>query len=268
MNSKIYTLKLNLGVFIKLKNLYTKQTLTLLVDTGADICLVKKAFVSKDTPINNNIFTNLCGIGEGKTKTIGLTNLELQTENVVFTFQFHVVNNNFPIYCDGIIGSNFLSEFNCKIDFCKNNELLLIRPNNFQHLSIPIHHTYTPNTILIPERPQVVRKINFNTNNQLLVPTQEISPGVFVANTLVSGDNAYIQILNCNNENLSIDVSNIITENLNNYDIIKPKEHDNNLERKDRIINTLSKNFPNEFKNELTNLCSKYTDIFALEIFL
>ena len=181
------------------------------------------------------------------------------------THKFHVVHNDFSIPCDRINGMDFLTQFNCKIDFMKNKEYLFLRPPNFQTLAIPIQNTCNNNYIVLPARSQVIRKVLLNTNHkELLVLNQEVQPGVYIANTLVQGDNAYIRILNNNKTDVTIKITNIKTENLENYDIYS-KQTIKHKNRKNKILEKLSANFPNEFKNELTTLCTNYVDIFGLE---
>jgi len=58
-----------------------------------------------------------------------------------------------------------------------------------------------------------------------------------------------------------VKVNKIQFENLTDYDI-----HNSNLEnRSEQVISKLRKNFPEQFKNQLTELCTRYSDVFGLE---
>ena len=181
--------------------------------------------------------------------------------------KFHAVPNDFPIPCDGIIGVDFLREFNCKLDFMENKDWLVLRPHNFQHFAIPITNITNNcinNSIMLPARSQVVRRVHIaSKREELLVPNQEIQPGIYIANTIVQGNNAYVRILNTNSCDTALNTMEIITEDLSDYDIIRTTEDAGN--RFERVIDKLKKNFPDQFKDTLTTLCTEYSDIFAIE---
>ena len=175
------------------------------------------------------------------------------------------VKNDFPIPCDGIIGMDFLSELNCKIDFNNNCDFLCIRPSNFNPVTIPLSNTCYNTSLVLPARSQVIRKINICKNeDELLVVNQEIKEGVLIANSIISKEKSYVRILNSTNNDVIIDFKEIKTEKLSNYEII---EIDKNKisNRNEIVMNKLKTNFPKQFKDPLSKLCNSYCDIFALE---
>lgn len=87
----------------------TNTTLTLLVDTGADVSLIKLIHFTNDQ-INTNRITTLSGIGQGKIRSIGTTFFDLKFKNFLIPHTFHVVSDDFPIPCDGIIGMDFIKK--------------------------------------------------------------------------------------------------------------------------------------------------------------
>ena len=163
-------MNLSLGAFVKLFNFYTNKLLVLLVDTGADISLIKSQNINEKNKINSNELKSLSGIGEGTVNSIGSTQLELRVENfAVVTHKFHVVHDDFPIPCDGIVGMDFLTEFNCNLDFMKNGEYLFFRQTNFQPFAIAIQNTCINDSLILPVRSQVIRKIKFQTQHKELL---------------------------------------------------------------------------------------------------
>ena len=102
--SKIHHLNLSLGAFICLNNFNNSKPVKLLVDTGADISVIKTTNIDL-TLLNNKDKTVISGIGEGTIQSLGSVCLELQYDNKIITFPFQAVEENFPIPCDGIIGS-------------------------------------------------------------------------------------------------------------------------------------------------------------------
>ena len=249
-------------MFVKIKNLNSGNVLTFLVDTGADISLIK-VINSEHSSVNAQNKTTITGIGEGSISSIGSAPLELHIENIVITHNFHVVSNDFPIPCDGIIGMDFLTEYNCQLDFNKNEDSLLIRPQNFNMVSIPISNSCINHSMLLPARSEVIRKISTNIQEDLLVPNQEIASGVFIANSIVSGKNSFIRIMNTTKSNIVVDTSSIKTEKLDDYEVLAVNKKSSL--RDQEILKKLQKDFPKQFTTVLTDLCSKYCDIFALE---
>lgn len=160
------------------------KTLIFLLDTGASISLVKFNKILFNTPINNNIISHISGIKEGFIQTIGLTTSDIEIGNFSLNHNFHVVNDNFPIPADGIIGLDFIHKYKCKLDYFKWE--LTIRKNTFHDkLRIPIYDQPSTNssdyfnTFAIPARCEVVRRITL-TNEEVdkVVPNQLIQPGV------------------------------------------------------------------------------------------
>ena len=161
--------------------------------------------------INTNRIRTLSGIGQGKIRSIGSIHFDLKFENYLIPHDFHVVRDDFPIPCDGIIGMDFIRKYNCILDFNENYDYLILRPNNLKHnIEIPLSNTCNEN-ITLPARSEVIRYIKItDTNEDVLVPHQEIQPGVFIANTLVKANKAFIRILNTNSTTVTIKESNIL----------------------------------------------------------
>jgi len=105
-----------------------------------------------------------------------------------------LVDSNFSIPYDGIIGIDFIKKFNCQLDFKPSEDWFIIRPQNLNYpIYVPI--TYSPgnNTVLLPARSQVIRKIDINSvNDYIFVPNQEIHNGIYVANTIAASKHVYI----------------------------------------------------------------------------
>lgn len=250
-------------MFIQIKIYTTNTTLTLLVDTGADVSLVKIANFTHEQ-INTNTITNLSGIGPGKIKSIGTTHFDMKFKNFLIPHTFHVVHDDFKIPCDGIIGMDFIKKYNCILDFNDDLDYLILRPFNFpQTIQIPITNRCY-DALTLPARSEVIRQISFVTSEQeVLVPNQEPYPGVFIASTLVKSDKAFIRILNTNTDTVILKNPQILTEDINDYEIITTTKGKKN--RKSEILKILKNKFPKRFENTLTNLCSEFSDIFGLE---
>lgn len=59
----------------------------------------------------------MVGITDEKIQSKGCLNTELFINGWAIPNEFHVVNSEFPIATDGIIGQNFLNKYNCLINY-------------------------------------------------------------------------------------------------------------------------------------------------------
>lgn len=175
------------------------------------------------------------------------------------------MGNEFPIPCDGIIGLDFLKKYNCVIEYGNKQDWLILRPQNFpEHVAFPMNNAPHPNSITIPARSEVVRHIQIQCNtNEVLVPHQELQRGIYIASTIVSKTYPLIRIMNTTNKNVELRKVHVLTESLSDYSIKKlpPTTCTHDVE----IIEVLSKHFPEFVKPQLMDLCTKFTDVFALE---
>jgi len=97
----------------------TKKIVKLLVDTGADLSLIKLDALHDDVQVSNTKIFMLQGINDQTLKTMGFTMLKVINGNQSSESEFHVVATNFPIIGDGIFGKPFLTENQIVIDLGK-----------------------------------------------------------------------------------------------------------------------------------------------------
>ncbi|KAL4097215.1 hypothetical protein QTP88_022024 [Uroleucon formosanum] len=88
----------------------TKKIVKLLVDTGADLNLIKLDALHDDIQVSDTKIFMLQGINDQTVKTMGFTMLTVINRNQFSESEFHVVPTNFPIIGDGILGKPFLTE--------------------------------------------------------------------------------------------------------------------------------------------------------------
>jgi len=157
------------------------------VDTGADISVVKEnSDVFHD--IQDNYIIDIRGISQEVTKFKGLTSIEIQTTKYIIQHGFHIVGLHFAIPCDGILGIDFIKKYNCQLDIKPAENWLIIRPNYLKFsIYVPITYRSGNNSILLPARSQVIRKMQLNSKeDSVLIPIQEIKRGVYIANTIAT----------------------------------------------------------------------------------
>ena len=241
---------------------------TFLLDTGSDICIIKNRFVKNSKNIQNDFTFKLSGIGDGIISTIGCIPTTLFLKEFDLTHDFHVVDDSFPIPCDGIIGYDFVKQNNCNMDYYWNDpSYLIIRPDLFNTFAyLEIFDSPKPNAITLPARAEVLRKIKINfPEDDFLVPTQEIAKGIFIANMIVSKKNSLVKILNTTNRNVLLENVNIKVESLKSYHVVEFNPTQTNCDRQEIILTELLKNCPLQYREHLRKLCREYTDVFALD---
>lgn len=96
---------------------------------------------------------------------------------------------------DGILGRDFLSSHRCIIDYDVMIMLLKFNVNN-EEITIPIQDNLN-NGFILPKRSEVIRRIiNIPYTYDMVVHSQEILPGVFCGNTIISSNNPYVKFIN------------------------------------------------------------------------
>lgn len=121
--------------------------------------------------------------------------------------------------------------------------------------------------ILIPPRCEVYRQIYLeNYNNDYVIASKEIQPGVFCANSILNANNPLIRLINTTNYTVKIreNLAELIQplENFNIYSFNKETQPNRN----EKCLSELNlENTPIFIKDKLKDLCSKYNDTFALQ---
>lgn len=119
---------------------------TFIVDSGADVSLFKVTKVPPLQIVDFNKKLKITGVTAGVTETIAEAQTYLTLNNLNLTHSFQLVNENFPIPTDGILGRDFLVKFRCTNDY--DNWLLNFDFQNHS-ISIPIEDKIN-NSIIIP----------------------------------------------------------------------------------------------------------------------
>ena len=107
--------------------------------------------------IDINKLSTITGIGEGAISVVGEIVGELYWN--IITFDFKVLPDDFPIPCDGILGLDFIKHFNCILDYKDNDNILILRPLNYNHIKIPINLSTSNYSMILIARSEVIRKL-------------------------------------------------------------------------------------------------------------
>lgn len=256
-NNKIKILSFNLSLSNFVEFDINFNTSSFLVDTGADISIIKQSYVQE---INKSELINITGITSGTDSTIGTTKLKLFKNNTVFDMTFHVVSDNFPIPTNGLLGVDFFKKFSAIINY-NNFTLSLVKQNT--RIYTPISNHMGCNTIIIPPRSEVYRIVpNLSLKEDSVIFNEEIAEGVFVASSIVNKDLPIVRILNVNTEPVQLSNISVNHKPLKNYNI-KTENCPLKAEEIEKTIKPNINHIPINTSNKLMELLHEYSDIFA-----
>ena len=114
----------NLDTVTLTVDLSRTDKLKFLVDTGADISVVRDSSLKPGCDFKHDNVIEIKGISKGVMKTKGTVNLKLFTDTHETTHEFHVFGDNFQLQYDGILGRDFWESKNAVISYC-NREILM-----------------------------------------------------------------------------------------------------------------------------------------------
>lgn len=249
--------------YISVKTINPNQSLNLLIDTGADISICKENFINSDF-INTCATCKFTGITNEEIFSTGKINLKLLLEEEIIEHEFAVVQSDFPIATDGIIGRDLLTRLLGKIDYETFTVTLLTES---QEIIIPMYSKIPEiNTITIPKRSEVIIPISLDRQEDRIILNKELQQGIFVSNTIIPAKGiCHIKILNTNSEDAKLQHINLDSEPLENYKILNYSAHHTTV-RLEKLLTTINtQNIDEKDKIELLNTIEDYQDIFHLE---
>lgn len=158
----MYAINPSFSAYINVKNNFSNKIINFLVDTQAQISIIKINEV-KVNEINKREIVKITGVTSGIIITQGTINLELNFDRFVIIHKFHVVQEDFNIPTRGIIGHDFITANKCNLLF--RNDLMTIEYENIEH-EIKLHQSTDENTIILPPRCETVRYFKLNTDRR------------------------------------------------------------------------------------------------------
>lgn len=258
----IFSLNLKYSEFIYLNTQNTGNDITYLVDTQADISIIKVNSIHPNSSINTYNAISIRGVTDGIINSLGTMEDTIFIQDTCITHTFQVVPENFNIPSDGIIGKDFLINNKCTINY---DDFSLSIPINNLNFKIFMSNGPEKNTIVIPPRSEVIRNFCMREFMQTqFADSQEIANGVFTAKSIIRSENPYIRVINTTSDIKIIKNPIITSQDLNNfhvYSINSLNQTDN--ERNVDLLNTIKQNTPKLYHEQILPLCSEFLDVFA-----
>lgn len=173
-----------------------------------------------------------------------------------------MVDSNFPICTDGILGRDFLSFYKCNLNY---DTWILSFNYNDDEINVTIEDNIDDG-FLLPEQCEVIRRVpNSRIEEDSVVCSQEIQNGVLCGNTIVSPKSSFVKFINTTNNVMLIRNFQPIILLFKNYVIANIEK---NYKLNDRIPKIKEKldltDIPQYAKNSLEKLVQNYNDVFAL----
>lgn len=241
-----------------------------MLDTGSDITLLKLNSLKSYTGLDKNDVCKITGVTACETFSLGTISTKIWFDNKFLIQKVHIVEENFPIEQNGILGRDFLESNLCKIDY--ESFILSIYVND-NEIEIPIQTSVKSSVIKIPPRCETLHATNIKLTEDSVILNEEIQEGVFIANSLISSKGiGHICLLNTTDKEVVIKSLRPKTIPLQNFKIYKIKSSSKIFHTDDERYTLLLKklNLSNldidiDAKNSILDICRQFSDIFHLE---
>lgn len=262
----VFNINPNFSDYVIFKSKLNPDGSTYLIDTQADISLVKASAITPNfnwmRKIDSSNVIDIKGITKNSIRSLGTITINFYIENVVLPCTLHVVPDEFNVPSDGILGKDFIKNYKCNIDY---DTMLISINTSYDTISLPILEG-PRDSIVLPARCEVVRTFTLQSDNLCLITDQEIAPGVLIPKTIVQSKNPLVRVMNTTDQ-IQVIPKNVSlqTESLSDYSMYGVNAENSNPNRLKKLLKVISKNVRPQYRNKLLNLCEKYSDIFHVE---
>ena len=275
-----------------------EDKLKFLVDTGADVSLIKSDKLNGEGTYDPDKAIFLQGIGPNNIQSFGTTICSVRFGKLDLTHEFHLVSKTLNLKYDGILGNDFFETF--KINICYGTKTLKCGKNTVRFNSVnenSILHV-TPLKIEIPARCGKFVKLPVINNSpaQGISEKREIQSGIFLAESLtnVRNNSCITSVINTTEKPVTIELEKInlveFKEKVSKENVMTVKEDPDNgfewletvnsiecknegcrenvkdLERLEKLSAALDLNHLNqEEKYSMLGICKQFNDIFYLD---
>lgn len=236
-----------------------------LLDTGASISAIRSNSLSEHVTIHRDPIV-INGIG-GKTHSDGYVYLTLQaSDGTSYQHKFYLFEN-LPCKSDGIIGLDFLNNFNSIIDLEKN----ILTLTNEKQSQIPLYTSPKLCTeyITIPARCETIHyiKLNSDVKEDSVIVQKELQDNLFLAGLIVIPKNNIIPIrlMNTSDKEIIIPTFQPQLLPLKEYNVCSFDKCTLDSTRAKTLLQSLKlDHLGTSERNSIMSICSKYADIFHL----
>lgn len=245
-------------------------SLRFLIDTGADVSMVKAALLKDNTEFNAGETILLQGIADKAIKTMGTTDINLSAHKLEITHKFHIVDHQIKLTYDGILGRDFWEGNDAKIDYAKRVVAIPGKSIRFDNREI--------NLIRLKPRSETVVAAPTRSMKAGITPKQELKPGVYLAEalTIPQQGKCITTVINTLEEEIEVDIPEVTLDEVVSEDTSLSPNKDNvvqiySIARTDlsHRLSTLREQLRvdhliSEERVPLVHICENFHDIFLL----
>lgn len=225
--------------------------------------IIKIGKIKNRDEINSTEVIALRGITQESVNSFGTAISKLIFTDISFEHTFQVIDNDFPIPADGIMGKDFIFKHSCILDY--HHMAFTIKLKELE-ITVPILLGPSHDTIAIPPRSEVFRCFHIlNFDGPCLIEKREISPGIFTADTIAYDNKPLIRILNTTPNATTVGNRVNETVDLEQFNIYSLNKEGNSNSRNKKLQKILENRIPKAHARRLLELCTDFSDIFALE---
>lgn len=238
------------------------KDLTLLVDTESDITIIKNSELKPNSNIDRNEIVSMRGITNERILSFGSILINFIFGHFLIQHKIHIVPDNFPIPSNGILGKDFIKIHLCLIDY--GEMTLTIRPNGVASEKTQIFSEVAQNVAVALPNSETFELFHVESDIfPCVLENQEISPGVFVPNSIVTSKECWIRVLNIGDRFAFFPTNMLKTTKTSDYNIfiITQSNHvQNSNNRTEKLKTMLRRNTPAHALDSLTTLCNDFSD--------
>ena len=225
-----------------------KNSMQMMIDTGAGPNLIKQKAVKTNLKINEFECLNLTGINEHPVFTLGQITINI----FGYLTTLNIILNEVPIEHDGVLGTEFFRNNNARINYAEKQ----LEINN------EVYPFEIEEAILIPARTIsdfYVRIINSEQKHGF-IPQLRLCNGVYLGNAIVSNNNnkVYMKIFNTITQPQKLTIP---TVELIDFEQVSIHE-ENRTDTKTNLEDTRKFNFSQNVLNDFITQIPKVQDCY------
>lgn len=250
--------------YIEINTNVTNELAYILVDSQADVCVLKENSLNNNYVLNTNDIITITGVVDTPIYSLGSINIELYINDTMIIHKFHIMPDEFCIPSDGIIGKDFMKLYECIMDY--GNETFTIS-TGIEKLIIPMKLHDKNKMLIIPPRCEVTKIFKFSTKLPLFIRAQELQNGVMTSNAIARDGKALVNIVNTTEQIKKIPFPKLQHECLSNYTVWNATKVIAKESRTEELLKILKESYPDDknIQNRLNEICREFSDIFFMD---
>lgn len=197
--AQILSINNDFSDFITCSSPQTRDKVILLIDTEAQISVIKRSTLLNHIGYDENEIISMKGITHERQQSLGSIQLILIFEHLSITHKFHVVPDNFPIPTHAILGKDFSKRHHCIIDY--SDMTYTVQPKGLAPAKIQIKNEVLSGLSVVPARSETFKLFRINsTEFPCIIQKQEIAENIVIPTTIAHKPESWVRVLNISDE--------------------------------------------------------------------